>query len=180
MDSSAFYRSCERALDPSLVGVPIAVLSTDAWSRGATRSEDTGVPTGAPRSRRRAALAAAGVWVFNSTYTLYGDMSKRVADTVITVSPDVVPYSVGEASVWVSSANRTGDDLQRRMGPRPATSGGGSCSGRAPPYASRSRPIFGSYARGKQMETSVLDLLVSTRSQGSSCSSGYPALRGPG
>ena len=103
VDCSAFYCSCERVFDPSLEGVPVAVLSNNDGCIIARSQEvkDLGVPMGAPFFKHREALAAAGVRVFSSNYTLYGDMSRRVMAVLETFTPDVEVYSIDEAFLSV-------------------------------------------------------------------------------
>ena len=103
VDCSAFYCSCERAFDPRLEGVPVAVLSNNDGCIIA-RSEEVkalGVPMSAPFFKHRDALAGAGVRVFSSNYTLYGDMSRRVMEALESVASDVEPYSIDEAFLSV-------------------------------------------------------------------------------
>ncbi|OZC02394.1 hypothetical protein [Rubricoccus marinus] len=71
VDCSAFYCSCERVFDPSLGGVPVAVLSNNDGCIIARSQEvkDLGVPMGAPFFKHKAELADAGVRVFSSNYT---------------------------------------------------------------------------------------------------------------
>ena len=103
VDCSAFYCSCERVFDPSLGGVPVAVLSNNDGCIIARSQEvkDLGVPMGAPFFKHRRQLAEAGVRVFSSNYTLYGDMSRRVMETLETFTPDVEVYSIDEAFLSV-------------------------------------------------------------------------------
>ena len=103
VDCSAFYCSCERVFDPSLDGVPVAVLSNNDGCIIARSQEvkDLGVPMGAPFFKHKRALAEAGVRVFSSNYTLYGDMSRRVMACLETVTPDVEVYSIDEAFLSV-------------------------------------------------------------------------------
>ena len=114
VDCSAFYCSCERVFDPSLEGVPVAVLSNNDGCVVARSQEvkDGGVKMGAPFFKVRDDLTEMGARVFSSNYTLYGDMSRRVMDTLLSLSRDVVPYSVDEAFVWLPPAGRTGDALR--------------------------------------------------------------------
>ena len=99
VDCSAFYCSCERVFDPSLDGVPVAVLSNNDGCIIARSQEvkDLGIPMGAPFFKHKRELAAQGVRVFSSNYTLYGDMSRRVMAVLETVTPDVEVYSIDEA-----------------------------------------------------------------------------------
>ena len=114
VDCSAFYVSCERVFDPSLIGVPVAVLSNNDGCVIARSQEvkDAGVRMGEPFFKCRRDLADMGARVFSSNYTLYGDMSRRVFDTLLTVSPHVVPYSIDEAFVHLPTGGRTGDALR--------------------------------------------------------------------
>ena len=114
VDCSAFYVSCERVFDPGLVGVPVAVLSNNDGCVIARSQEvkDAGVGMGEPFFKCRDRLAEVGARVFSSNYALYGDMSRRVFDTLLTLSPDVVPYSIDEAFVWLPTAGRSGPVLR--------------------------------------------------------------------
>lgn len=99
VDASAFYVACERVFDPRLEGRPVAILSNNDGCVIARSPEvrDAGVAMGEPFFKARARLAALGAHVFSSNYTLYGDMSRRVMETLYTVTPDVAPYSIDEA-----------------------------------------------------------------------------------
>lgn len=103
VDCSAFYCSCERAFDPSLEGVPVAVLSNNDGCIIARSDEARalGVPMGAPFFKLRDAHAGRGERVFSSNYSLYQDMSRRVVAALESVTPDVEPYSIDEAFLRV-------------------------------------------------------------------------------
>jgi len=107
VDCSAFYCSCERVFDPSLEDVPVAVLSNNDGCIIARSQEvkDLGIPMGAPFFKHKCELAAHGVRVFSSNYTLYGDMSRRVMGCLETFTPDVEVYSVDEAFLSVPMPN---------------------------------------------------------------------------
>ncbi|MGB3541646.1 Y-family DNA polymerase [Rubrivirga sp.] len=117
VDCSAFYCSCERVFDPSLEGVPVAVLSNNDGCVIARSQEvkDLGVPMGAPFFKVKDELATAGVRVFSSNYTLYGDMSRRVMATLETVTPDLEVYSVDEAFLSVPMPDGTPDEVCAEM-----------------------------------------------------------------
>ncbi len=107
VDCSAFYVSCERVFDPSLEGVPVAVLSNNDGCVIARSQEvkDAGVRMGEPFFKARERLAGMGARVFSSNYTLYGDMSRRVMETLEASAQawgrgaEVIPYSIDEAFV---------------------------------------------------------------------------------
>ena len=96
--------------------MPVAVLSNNDGCVIARSQEvkDAGVKMGAPFFKIRGDLASMGARVFSSNYALYGDMSRRVMDTLLTLSPDVVPYSIDEAFVYLPTGGRTGKDLRER------------------------------------------------------------------
>ena len=116
VDCSAFYCSCERVFDPALLGVPVAVLSNNDGCIIARSQEvkDLGIPMGAPFFKHRRELRAAGVRVFSSNYTLYGDMSRRVMETLLTLTPDVHPYSIDEAFLGIPTCGRSTDEVRAR------------------------------------------------------------------
>lgn len=116
VDCSNFYCSCERLFRPDLERVPIAVLSNNDGCIVA-RSEEVkamGVAMGAPFFKVRQKLEAGGAVVFSSNYELYGDLSRRVMDTLRTFSPEVEVYSIDEAFLAVSApVPRDREDLER-------------------------------------------------------------------
>ena len=117
VDCSAFYCSCERVFDPSLEGVPVAVLSNNDGCIIARSQEvkDLGIPMGAPFFKHKRELAAQGVRVFSSNYTLYGDMSRRVMACLETFTPDVEVYSVDEAFLTVPTPEGSPEDVCAQM-----------------------------------------------------------------
>lgn len=109
VDCSAFYCSCERVFDPRLERVPVAVLSNNDGCVIARSDEvkAAGIKMGAPFFKSRALLAEIGAAVFSSNYTLYGDMSRRVMETLEASAAEwhpaseVKPYSIDEAFVEI-------------------------------------------------------------------------------
>lgn len=98
-DCNNFYASCERALDPSLVGVPIVVLSNNDGCVVARSSESKrlGIAMGAPYFQVRRVCEAQGVRVFSSNFAVYGEFSERVMAVLAEHARDFEPYSVDEA-----------------------------------------------------------------------------------
>jgi len=99
VDASQFYVSCERVFRPDLDGRPVVVLSNNDGCVVA-RSEEVrarGVRNGVPWFQVRDLLP--GAVPFSSNYPLYADFSRRVMETLATVSPDVELYSIDEAFV---------------------------------------------------------------------------------
>jgi DNA polymerase V len=98
-DSANFYVSAERIFDPSLRNVPVIVLSNNDGCAVARSDEAKalGIKMGAPLHLIRDKIAAHGVRVFSSNYTLYGDISRRVVEVYETFSPVVEVYSIDES-----------------------------------------------------------------------------------
>ena len=97
-DSANFYVSAERVFDPSLVGVPVIVLSNNDGCAVARSNEAKalGIKMGAPVHHLKDKIKAHGVRVLSSNYTLYGDMSRRVSEVYDDFSPRVEIYSIDE------------------------------------------------------------------------------------
>ena len=89
VDCNNFYASCERVFKPHLIGVPIVVLSNNDGCVIARSSEakDLGIPMGEPAYKIESLVQKNGVTVFSSNYTLYGDMSRRVMNTLSLYTP---------------------------------------------------------------------------------------------
>lgn len=98
IDGNSFYCSCERVFRADLVGKPIVVLSNNDGCVIARNDEAKllGIEMGAPEFQIRDALKKNGVFVFSSNYTLYGDMSNRMMQTIASFVPRVEIYSIDE------------------------------------------------------------------------------------
>lgn len=101
IDCNNFYVSCERVFDQRLVGVPVIVLSNNDGCAVA-RSEEAkslGIKMGIPLFQIRDLVKQHGIRVLSSNYSLYGDMSRRVVETISGFSPAIENYSVDETFV---------------------------------------------------------------------------------
>lgn len=101
IDCNNFYVSCERVFDPRLEGRPVVVLSNNdgcAISRS-NEAKELGIAMGAPEFTFRDLARRKGVVVLSSNYSLYGDMSARVVDTINAFSPRCEVYSIDETFV---------------------------------------------------------------------------------
>ena len=98
-DCNNFYASCERALNPSLIGVPIVVLSNNDGCVVARSSEAKalGIPMGAPYFEVRRTCEAHGVKIFSSNFSVYGEFSERVMAVLAEQARDLEVYSIDEA-----------------------------------------------------------------------------------
>ena len=99
VDCDSFYASCEKVARPDLRGRPVVVLSNNDGCIVARSGEAKrlGIPMGEPEFKVRRMLEENGVAVFSSNYALYGDLSRRVMETIASVAPDLEIYSIDEA-----------------------------------------------------------------------------------
>jgi DNA polymerase V len=109
-DANNFYVSCERVFRPSLEGRPVVVLSNNDGCVIARSNEAKalGFAMGDPYHLNQEKLTAHGVAVFSSNYALYGDMSRRVMDTLGAFTPEVEIYSIDEAFLNLAGFERRG------------------------------------------------------------------------
>ena len=118
VDGNNFYVSCERVVDPSLKGKPVAVLSNNDGCCVAMSPEfkALGIPRGTPYYQLKDREAPKGELIFRSSnYELYGDMSRRIISILRDVAVDVEQYSIDEAFIWPSSGEMDLLDYGRRI-----------------------------------------------------------------
>ena len=101
IDCNAFYVSCERAFQPALEGRPVIVLSNNDANIIARSNEakSLGLTMGMPFFKAKDIIDKHGVTWFSSNYTLYGEISRRVHDTIAQFVPASEQYSIDEAFV---------------------------------------------------------------------------------
>lgn len=101
IDCNSFYAACERIFKPSLDGKPVVVLSNNDGCIVSRTDEakSLGIQMAGPYYEAKEILQQHKVSVFSSNYHLYGDMSRRVMDTVRRLCEHVEVYSVDEAFV---------------------------------------------------------------------------------
>lgn len=105
IDCNSFYCSCERLFRPDLGNRPVVVLSNnDGCIISRTdEAKQLGVGMGAPFYQSREVIRKNDIAVFSSNYPLYGDLSRRVMDTL--------REEMGEAQVEVYSVDEAFLDL---------------------------------------------------------------------
>jgi len=99
VDCDNFYVSCERVFQPRLKKRPVIVLSNNDGcivSRS-PEAKALGIGMGKPFHQVKDIIECETISVFSSNYTLYGDLSRRVMETLSAFSPDVDIYSIDEA-----------------------------------------------------------------------------------
>lgn len=99
IDCNSFYCSCERLFRPDLWDRPVVVLSNNDGCIVSRTDEakQLGVGMAAPYYQNRALIEQHRIAVFSSNYPLYGDLSRRVMDTL--------REAIGETSVEVYSVD---------------------------------------------------------------------------
>ena len=113
IDCNNFYASCERVFDPSLRNKPIAILSNNDGCIIARSDEakTAGIEMGAPKFKMRDLINKKNIVLKSSNYALYGNMSRRVMETLRHLTPKVEPYSIDEA--FMEFPKLITDDLER-------------------------------------------------------------------
>jgi DNA polymerase V len=99
IDCNNFYVSCERVFRPDLEGVPVIVLSNNdgcAVARSA-EAKALGIKMGDPEFKIRELIKRERVKVFSSNYALYGSLSGRVTETLLSMVPTIETYSIDES-----------------------------------------------------------------------------------
>jgi DNA polymerase V len=109
VDCNSFYCSCERVFKPQLEGKPVVVLSNnDGCIISRTdEAKRLGVGMAGPYFQAKEIIESNNVAVFSSNYNLYGDMSRRVMETLkyLVGENNVEVYSVDEAFLDLNSFN---------------------------------------------------------------------------
>lgn len=100
VDCNSFYASCEKVFNPDLQHKPVGILSNNDGIIVALSPElkKLGVTRGTPGFKLdRSFIRKHDIHIFSSNYTLYGDMSSRVMQTLNQFTPDIEIYSIDEA-----------------------------------------------------------------------------------
>lgn len=114
VDCNSFYCSCERVFRPELQKQPVVVLSNNDGCI-ISRSDEAkilGVEMAGPYFKAKPLIEKHNVATFSSNYNLYGDMSKRVMDTLkmLAGKENVEVYSVDESFIDVGMVNKNSLD----------------------------------------------------------------------
>ena len=115
VDCNNFYASCERLFRPELKNVPVVVLSNNDGCIVARSQEvkDLGLKMATPLFKVMDLIKQHQVQVFSSNYTLYGDISSRVMQTLEAFSPNLEVYSIDEAFLDLSGFNNLEEYAQK-------------------------------------------------------------------
>ena len=98
-DCNNFFVSCERLFRPDLNGRPVIVLSNNDGCAIARSNEAKalGIGMGAPLFKIADIVRCNNVAVFSGNMALYGDISRRVQQTLMEFTPAIERYSIDEA-----------------------------------------------------------------------------------
>lgn len=104
-DCNNFFVSCERVFRPDLEGTPVVVLSNNDGCAIARSNEAKrmGIRMGQPMFEFRDLIESGSVTVFSSNFALYGDMSRRVQQTLSRFAPAIEVYSIDESFIDLNS-----------------------------------------------------------------------------
>jgi DNA polymerase V len=105
VDCNAFFVSCERVFQPRLEGKPVIVLSSNDGCAIARSNEAKalGIRMGDPLFKIKDIVKKHHVHVFSANFSLYGDMSSRVMETLKILGPNLEVYSIDEAFLDLKS-----------------------------------------------------------------------------
>lgn len=117
VDGNNFYASCEQVFQPRLKKTPLVVLSNNdgcAIARCA-QAKSLGIRMGQPAHELKDYVARFGLQMRSANFTLYGDMSHRVVETLRQFSPRIEVYSIDESFLdllGVSNRLDLGQDIR--------------------------------------------------------------------
>lgn len=105
LDCANFFASCERVFRPDLAQHPIVVLSNNDGCAIAycPKAAKLGVRRGDPFFKFKSRLAGHNVQVFSSNFKLYGDLSKRVMQILLSSGVECEVYSIDEAFLHIDT-----------------------------------------------------------------------------
>ncbi|MCX7846365.1 MAG: Y-family DNA polymerase [Dictyoglomaceae bacterium] len=99
IDCDSFYVSCEKIFNPKLWKKPVVVLSNNdgcVISRS-EEAKEIGIEMGIPIFKCNELVKKYDVQILSANFTLYGDISRRVMNTLSLFSPEIEIYSIDEA-----------------------------------------------------------------------------------
>ena len=115
-DCNNFFVSCERLFRPELNGRPVIVLSNNDGCAIARSNEAKalGIKMGMPFFKISDMVKRHGIAVFSGNMELYGDMSRRVQQTLSEFAPAIERYSIDEAFLDLRGMRDTDFDALAR------------------------------------------------------------------
>ncbi len=121
-DCNNFFVSCERVFNPSLNGRPVVVLSSNDGCVIARSNESKalGIKMGQPMFQVKDIIKRHNVAIHSTNFPLYGDMSRRVMETLRGELSSIEIYSIDEAFLDLSGIateglKSYGEQLSRKV-----------------------------------------------------------------
>lgn len=105
-DCNNFFVSCEKLFNPKLEGRPVIVLSSNDGCV-VSRSQEAkklGIKMGDPFFKIREFCDRMKVIAFSSNYPVYGDISQRVMNVLLSEAEEMEIYSIDEAFLQFSES----------------------------------------------------------------------------
>ena len=104
VDCDSFFASCEKVFRPDWARRPVVVLSNNDGCVVARSPEAKAldIPMGEPYFKLKGFAQARGVVVRSANYALYGDMSRRVVQSLERWTSSIDVYSIDEAFLDLS------------------------------------------------------------------------------
>lgn len=109
IDCNNFFVSCERLFRPDLANKPVVVLSSNDGCVVARSNEAKalGIPMGAPVFKFKEIFNQQHVTAFSGNFELYGNISRRIINTLSSITPYIEVYSIDESFLDISSLSIT-------------------------------------------------------------------------
>ena len=119
VDGNNFFVSCERVVNPRLIGRPVAVLSNNDGCCVSRSNEFKArkIPMGTPYFQLKDREATGELVFCSSNYELYGDLSRRIISILREDAVDVEQYSIDEAFIFPPSFSTSAEfiDYGKRL-----------------------------------------------------------------
>lgn len=117
IDCNNFFVSCERVFSPGLRDVPVIVLSNNDGCAVALSNEakELGIKRGDPYFKIHELCELNGVHVISGNHKLYGNISRRVMQTLRSMVSGVEVYSVDEAFFYIDDNEENLEEFGRNI-----------------------------------------------------------------
>jgi len=101
-DANNFYVSCERVVNPKLRGIPVVVANPGGIVLArSNEAKELGIGMAAPLFKIQEEIKQFGIHVASTRFSLYTDLSTRIATILHELFPKVEEYSIDESFVFL-------------------------------------------------------------------------------
>ncbi len=117
VDCNNFYASCERVFNPKIKTDPVIILSNNDGCAVSMSSEakELGIEIGTPIFKAQQLIKKHKVKIFSSNYALYGDLSRRVMDTLSLFTPEIEIYSIDESFLSLKGFDKNLEEYGQKI-----------------------------------------------------------------